>query len=356
MKTLLISSTRDYSGKTLICMGLGNQFQLDGLKITYMKTLSRYTTKIADVVVDADAAFLYRLLELDDDIALSSPVMLTHDLIVHGYIEKAPEDLGQKIVATHTKLSEGKDIVLVGSGSDIHEGQFLNIPPLKLVHTLDAQMILIDRCDKEIFVDELLTIQNTLRERLLGVILNQLRPERLDYVKKYIVPFLQRRGLDVLGILPQDPLLNSVTIGELSDRLGAYILCCEDKLDELVESFGIGAMSVESALRYLRRLLNHAVITGGDRPDIQLAALETNAKCVILTGNLYPNDIIISRAEERGVPLLVVPEDTLTTVQQVEDILGRLKIRKERKINRAIELVKEHIDFRVIYEKLEITY
>ena len=36
----------------------------------------------------------------------------------------------------------------------------------------------------------------------------------------------------------------------------------------------VGAMSVESALSYFRRKPNKAVITGGDRADIQLAALE----------------------------------------------------------------------------------
>jgi BioD-like phosphotransacetylase family protein len=216
-------------------------------------------------------------------------------------------------------------------------------------------MIIIDRCDKELFVDDLLASKEILKERLIGVILNQLHPDRLDYVQKYIVPFLSKNGLDVLGILPFDPILNSVTVGEICDKLGAYVLCCEDKLDELVESFSIGAMTVESALKYLRKRPNYAVITGGDRPEIQLAALETNAKCVILTGNLYPNDIIIARAEERGIPLLVVSEDTITTVQQVEELIGRLKIREERKIARGIDLIREHLNFQLLYEKLGIS-
>jgi len=354
MKTLLISSTSDYSGKTLVCMGLGKKFQLDGFKIAYMKALGKYTTRMAGVLVDADAAFLYRLLELDDEIALSSPVILTQDLIIQAYRGDVP-DLEKQIVDSHAKLSNGKDIVLVGSGGDLNEGRLFNIPATKLVESLDAQMIIIDKCDKELFVDDLLAVKETLGERIIGVILNHLSPDRLDYVNKYIVPFLTKKGLDILGILPKDPILNSVTIGEICDKLDAHVLCCEDKLDELVESFGIGAMSVESALKYMRKQLNHAVITGGDRPEIQLAALETNAKCVILTGNLYPNDIIIARAEERGIPLLVASGDTITTVQQVEELLGRLKIRANRRIDRAMDLVREKIDFQVLYEKLSLS-
>lgn len=49
----------------------------------------------------------------------------------------------------------------------------------------------------------------------------------------------------------------------------------------MVEHLMIGAMDVDSALTYFRRKPNKAVITGGDRPDIQLAALETSTKCTI---------------------------------------------------------------------------
>ena len=85
----------------------------------------------------------------------------------------------------------------------------------------------------------------------------------------------------------------SVSVGELAEFLSGKILCCADKVDELVEHLMVGAMSVDSALTYFRRKPNKAVITGGDRPDIQLAALETSTKCLILTGNLQPSPIIL---------------------------------------------------------------
>jgi BioD-like phosphotransacetylase family protein len=125
-------------------------------------------------------------------------------------------------------------------------------------------------------------------------------------------------------------------------------------LDDLVERFSIGAMNFEGALRYFRKIRSKAVITGGDRPDIQLAALETDTRCLILTGNLYPNETIIAKAEERNVPIMVVQRDTYSVVEQVEDIMSRLRIRDERKINRAIQLVDEEFDFALLYERLGI--
>ena len=86
-----------------------------------------------------------------------------------------------------------------------------------------------------------------------------------------------------------------------------------------------------------------------------LAALQTSTRCIILTGDLYPNEIIITQAEERHVPIMIVKKDTLSTVEECERVLGRLRIRNEIKVKRAVDLVKERIDFERMYEKLELS-
>ena len=47
-----------------------------------------------------------------------------------------------------------------------------------------------------------------------------------------------------------------------------------------------------------------AVVTGADRTDIQLAALEASTQCLILTGLGDPLSQLIHRAEELEVPIL----------------------------------------------------
>jgi len=79
------------------------------------------------------------------------------------------------------------------------------------------------------------------------------------------------------------------------------VVCGEAALDEFVERFSVGAMDTGAALGYFQRLPNKAVITGGNRADIQLAALETSTRCLVLTGDQMPNQIIIARAREAGV-------------------------------------------------------
>jgi len=94
----------------------------------------------------------------------------------------------------------------------------------------------------------------------------------------------------------------------------------------------------------LRTKPGKAVITGGDRADIQLAALETSTKCLILTGGLYTNDVVLGRAVSKGVPVVSVSRDTFSTIEAIEGLIGRTGISEKEKINRAYSLFEDCFD------------
>ena len=103
-------------------------------------------------------------------------------------------------------------------------------------------------------------------------------------------------------------------------------------------------MDVDSALSYFRRTPNKAVITGAHRTDIQLVALETSTKCIVLTGGLHTNDVVISKAQSKGVPIISVETDTFTTIDRIERIMGQTMIREKGKVDRAKEVVSMEFD------------
>lgn len=101
----------------------------------------------------------------------------------------------------------------------------------------------------------------------------------------------------------------------------------------------IGAMSGDTALRSpLFRHPGKLIITSGDRSDMVLASLEGDTAAVVLTNNVVPPANIVARATERGVPLVLVSQDTYQVAAQIDrleplltreegtkhDLLGRL--------------------------------
>lgn len=347
MKALYIGSTAGNSGKSMITMGLGLRLRDQGQKVGYLKPVGRSPVSQQGRLIDGDVEFMKQVLGLDDPPEDLCPVIVTQDLLTRG-LRGDPPDFLPRIREALGRVGQGKDVVLLGGAGSLTEGMFLGLAGLRLAKALDIPVLLIDPYLTEVCVDCILSAREALGERLLGVVLNRVTPASLPEVVEAVVPFLQRRGIPVLGTIPHDRLLDAITVRQLHGVLDGRVLCAEDRLDEFVERFSVGAMDVEAALSYFWRQPNKAVITGGHRSDILMAALETSTRCLVLTGGQDPNEVIVSRAVERGIPILVVPYDTLTTVEKLEGVLGRIRIREERKVARARQLIDAHLDYEML--------
>ena len=244
--------------------------------------------------------------------------------------------------------------MLVGGYGSIYTGSIIGVEGLKVIKRLKSKVVIVVKYEGEWIVDYILQARKSLSDKFIGVILNKVAFEFMQNVTDYIVPFLKRKGIDVLGILPHDSVVGSVTVEELNDMLGGKLLCGHHRLNSLIEHFLIGAMQVDKAIEYFKRTRNYAVIAGGDRSDIQLSAIESGAQCLILTGDLYPSEIIISRAEEKEIPILVVRDDTFTVAKKLEKLSIRIRLRDKTKVERGINLVTENVDFPLLYKKLGI--
>lgn len=353
MISLYVGSTSGYTGKTLITMGLGQKFKEDGLRVGYIKPVGILPIKVDDILTDNDAWRIYRALELKDPVSEICPVVLTQELAVKSYL-KDVKGLLRKILKSYNDLSKDKDIMLVGGYGSIYTGNYLGVQGLEVIKRLNSKVVIVVKYEGEYIVDYVLQAKKDLKDRFLGVILNKVTIEHKQSADEYAVPFLKRKNVDILGVLPHDSILGSITVEELNEMLGGKVLCCHDKLSNLVEHFLIGAMQVDKAIEYFKKTRNNAVIVGGDRADIQLSAMESGSVCLILTGELYPSEIILSRAEQKNVPILVVREDTYSIAKKLEKLSVRLRLRDKVKVDRGMSLVIENINFPLLYKKLGI--
>ena len=354
MVSLYVGSTKGYSGKNLTIMGIGQRFLKDGLKVGYIKPFGRLPIKVEGVLTDKDAWFIHRMLTLKDPVQTLCPVVMTHDTMVEGCRTEVP-GLQEKVLEAFEAVSKEKNVVFIGGAGTLESGKFLNISGFDLIEKLNASVLLVDYYEREFYLDGVLDAHERLGTRLLGVIVNRVHAGYVERLRDLIVPFLERKGIPVFGILPHDAVLGSVMIGDVVEALAGDVLCCRDKLDGLIEHFLIGGMQVDRALEYIRKARNNAVIVGGDRADIQLAAIEATTQCLILTGNLYPNEIVISRAEMRGVPIVVVRDDTYSVAKKVEEVSRKLRLRQKEKVYCGIRLIEENVDFKRLYEALGIS-
>lgn len=342
MVTLYVVSSEPYSGKTLACLALGKRWQRQGLRVGYMKPLGSLPVMVGNQVTDEDAQFAAQQLGLKASPADLCPIVLTPETC-HLKAEEARARVKEAFAAS----SAGVDVMLVGgAGSLLSRGAMLGLDGVRVAEMLDAKVLLVGRCGSFLDADSIIASQSALGERLVGVILNLVPPREKERIQESVVTCLEGLGISVLGVLPVDPILHSVSVRELVEATGGELLCGGEAAEELVENFVVGAMGVERALHYFRRTPRKCVITGGDRSDVQLAALETPTRCLILTGALRPRYTVQARAEELGVPVLLVADDTLSTVATIEELLGKLRVREPRKIEHAVRQFEAHLDLK----------
>ena len=353
MKTLYITSAETFSGKSALCVGLGMRFRKDGLKVGYMKPVNVNVPLREGVPYDEDVFFAKQVYGMSEPTDLISPVALTQAKLEQQL--RGPEtDYTPKLMDAFNKMSEGRDLIIMEGGRSLREGYVAGLPPKKVVDMVEAQVISVIKHDDTLMYDRAMTAQNYFGQNMSGVVINEVPKTQLEFVLDVVVPFFTRRGIRTYGVLRKEGMLSAPSVRELADGLHAEMLCSVECSDELVEHMLVGAMSVESALSYFRRKPNKAVITGGDRADIQLAALETSTRCLILTGNIYPSPAVINRAEELCVPVLLTRLDTLATIEIIENFFGKSRFQQPQKVERFSELMGEHFDFAGLYKALGI--
>ncbi|HDN80057.1 MAG TPA: phosphotransacetylase family protein, partial [Chloroflexi bacterium] len=324
MAIVYVTSIQKFSGKSALCVGLGKRLLKDGYSFCYMKPVSTMARLENGEVVDDDALFLKRLFNLPQSINEMVPITLTPQTVEAILRGKVEVDFEARLKEAFSRCGKDKDVLLLEGGGTLREGYIVNLSTPYVAKLLGAKELVVIKYDSDLStVDDALTAKHRLGDSMLGVVLNRVPKPRMQFVEEVVRPYLERHGVRVFAVLPHERLLASISVGELAKVLDGEILCCPERSDELVEHIMVGAMTVDAALSYFRRRPNKAVITGGDRPDIQLAALETSTRCVILTGNLRPSPIILGRAEEVGVPMMLVRHDTFTTVEIIEQFFGK---------------------------------
>lgn len=351
MKSLYVTSVERYSGKTAVCLALGKRLQADGYKVGYLKPLSIQPWLEGGKIVDEDATFVKDTLNLTASLSELSPVVVTQDLLKQQITGKRDENLIPKVIAAAEAAGANKDILLLEGGGSLREGYVVNLPTPEVATSLNSKVLVVVRYRDEIrLLDDVLAAQFRLSNSMCGIIINRVPPDEAEFVSKYARPYIENQGVKVFGVLPEARGVAALMVDEIINSLAPQVLTDCLTRDILVENITVGAMNAEAAISRLRRTQNNAVITGGDRVDIQVAALETNSACLILTGCLEPRSLIIKYANELGIPVMLVGTNTMETIEAIDQVMGKTKMGQTVKLEKFQKLLVEHLDLERVYK------
>ncbi len=332
MVALYITSLERGSGKTTICAGLGRHLLSDAKKIGFFKPLIADGENPPTEGTDSDAAFLKSLFALGEPVDFLCPVL------------SDGSNLTSRIKEAYVRVSQGKDVVIVEGVSEKHQAS------RDIVEALDARVIIVEGYSKELL--KAIDSYKDFGKYLLGIVVNKVPRSRIEHVRGEMSAQFNQAGISVLGVLPEDRVLFALTIGELAGRIQGEILSGADKSEELAENIMLGAMCVDPGPVYFGRKANKVVVVRSERPDMQMAALETSTKCLVLTGKEAPNPAVLYRAGEKKVPVILAKDDITAVVTNIEDALGKTRFNQEKKLPKLTAIMEQHFDFQTVYKGL----
>jgi len=304
----------------------------DGKIIGFFKPLIADSKNPPMEGAHSDAAFIKHLFALEEPTELLCPIFSDESNMVSGIRE------------AYTRVSSGKDVIIVEGISEQSQASY------GIVEALDARVIIVEGYSEEL--PKAINSYKDFGEHLLGVVFNKVPRSRVGRMCGEMSTRFDKTGVNILGVLSEDRTLLAPTIGGMAEHIQGEILGGTGKSAELVENFMLGAMCVDPGPEYFGRKVDKAVIIRSERPDMQLAALETSTKCLVLSGNKAPNPAVISRAEEKKIPIILARDDIATIVTNIEDALGKTRFHQESKLPKLADIMEQHFDFQKIYKGL----
>jgi len=303
MPTIVVASQQAQAGRSAVTAGLGALLAGQGRSVHLARLRS---LDGADPGAEDDA----RLLSKVPGCAGSSSAVTEQDALV------LVRDAG----ASGTLLIEASP----GSAKE-------------LADRLSARVVFVTNAG-----DDVAPAKSALGDVLAGVIATRVPKRRMRVLPGEI----EAQGVACLGVLPEDGQLAGPNVEEMAGALHASRLVERGMEDEAVEFVMLGPISADPGQPYFLQHGSKAVINRFDKMDLHLAALATEPDCLILTGGQMPSPYLLDRVTGGDFPItvLLAPEGTVRTVEVLDDLFGRTRFAGQRKLMRAIDLLRDHID------------
>ena len=146
----------------------------------------------------------------------------------------------------------------------------------------------------------------------------------------------------VLAVLSEDRTLAAPSVSDVAAALKARWLAGEGGRGSF-DRIMIGTVSSDAASPYFGNRARTCVITRFDKTDVQLAALQTDIECLVITGGGEPSPYLLDRVRSTRdeIAVLLAPDSTVETMRTIEGLYFTSRFEGNGKLVRAVELLDE---------------
>ena len=335
MTILYVASDQKRVGKTALCVTLVHKLRQRGIKATALKVISQTSTKSNN---DSDIEIYGKFL---NNAPTSYVIKLPNENVTSRDLDTLSSDL--------INISKDADVILMEASSNIHKNVSAQI-----VDTLDAQALIVTNYHKNLSSNQIRPWTKVFGEHLSGFVINGLTRHLIKTAKTESQALSTSSGSNIYGFIPESRKLLGSSVNQIAQHLNGRFVVHEEPSDILVEHLMIGGMGMDPAELYFGTKNNKAVIVRGDRPDVQLAALNTSTACLVLTNGIEPIEYVKYEAELEKTSIIVVETNTLQTMEILNTLMDNTNFDHTSKLTEFSQLIDSHFDLPNLYRNIGI--
>ncbi|MGD0780303.1 MAG: AAA family ATPase [Dehalococcoidales bacterium] len=338
MNNIIVGSVSENAGKTSFIIGLAKALDK---KFGYLKPFGDNLIYRKKRLWDYDAALITNIFGLEQS-SDEMTIGFEHAKLRYMYDEASTKT---KLLEMVRNLEKDNTLLFVEGGKKLTYGTSVRLDTLSLVKYVGGKLILVISGDEGTIIDDITFIKRYVDMMNIdyGVVINKVNNLE-DYRNNYL-PDIKNLGINVLGVIPNEPELTYPSMGYLAEKLQARVIAGEGGLKNRIKHIFVGSKSADTAVRDPRfNQEDKLIITSGDRSDYIASVLVVTASGIILTNNILPPPYLVGKLSERNIPVLLVPYDTYETAKQINETRALLTRDDTENIQLLEKLVKQNVD------------
>ncbi len=348
---IFVAATQQNDGKTTVSLGLFGALRKTLGRIGFIKPVGQRFVEIEGELVDEDTVLIDKTYGIFAPLADISPISVEPEF-TRKFIQQANTDmLVRRIQNSFDRAAWEKDFVIIEGTGHAGVGSVFDLSNARVAHLLSAKAILVTQGGIGRPIDEV-ALNRALFEKegveVLGVVLNKVMPEKYDHVLEFAGKGFARLGIELLGVIPADPVLAHPTLGQVCRAVKGEFVNARASSRRLVRKVLIGDMEAGHLIRQFNA--GTLVITPGDREDVILAAIslagqQSRGVCgLVLCNDLQPHEDVMRALRESELPVILSPMDSFTIASKIHSMTVKTLPGDDEKIGKIQALTEKYIN------------
>lgn len=356
---IFIAATEQNTGKTTISIGLYAALRQNFGRMGFIKPVGQRFVEFEGKHVDEDSVLIREIFGTEVPIEDMSPIAV-EPKFTRRYINQANNDpLVRRIQQSFDRAAWEKDFAIIEGTGHAGVGSVFDLSNARVAQIVHSKVILVTPAGIGRPIDEA-ALNKVLFDKenveIVGVVMNKVIPEKLESISDTARKGFERLGLELLGVIPRDDMLEQSTLERICDDISGSFLR-RTKLDRTrVAHVRIGAMSSANVFRSAKE--NTLLVVPGDREDVVLSTLRTPTGeffpfCgIVLSDDIQPSRGLMDRINESPLPVVSSPLDSYSIASRILSMNVKTLPGDTEKIARIQNLVSTHVNIPRILERI----